>query len=408
MGRIYSGALFTLVSASSHSDGGCVVARNPLEVTPADLVLSPLSEDSSMEIKIFPYLPSRKMLMSSAPTTLRAWCQQERELSVRMVQFTTHQILWTCKTAALSESQVLEASGLGCESSGVVTLAESGHSSFGFGKVANPWRTPNLLPKSPLHYPYKEYYRYWYYLVEIFSRRQITVSTDRLPALSSLAQRQVSHVDDIYLAGLWKNDILCGLLWARVPDSSVTNAVRRPSTYISPSWSWACLNAAVDFQINPFITEGEKIDPFMTADDSPWRHFSNSYVPKVLDATVELGSLDPFGQVSSGHIKLRGYLQAGRCFDCGHDHKLRRKLLDPISHREVGQALFDTLQDITHTTTVICLIVFLWPRVELGGGLALLQLPADQPADIYTRVGYVEIFDPAWINTFTESIFTIQ
>jgi Heterokaryon incompatibility protein (HET) len=403
MGRIYSGALFTLISASGHSDGGCVVARNPLEVTPADLVLSPLSEGSSMEVKIFPYLPTRKMLTSSAPTTMRAWCQQEREFSVRTVQFTTHQILWTCKTITSSESQVLEATEPGSKPSEVDTPRPS---SYSLGDVINPWRNSNLLPKLPSHHPRKVYYRYWYYLVETFSRSQITVSTDRLPALSSLAQRQVTHmhVDDIYLAGLWRNDILCGLLWARSSDANVINAARRPSVYISPSWSWACLNAGVDFQMNPFVTA--EVNQFTTV--GPWSHFSsNSYVPKVLDAKVELKGLDLFGQVSSGYIKLRGYLQVGRCFNRGQGlNRLRRDLLDPISFREVGQAFFDTLQDLAYNATVICLLIFLWPRAELGGGLALSQLPG-QP-DIYTRVGYVEIFDPVWINTFTDSIFIIQ
>ena len=142
MGGIYSGALFTLVSASDHSDGGCAVARNPLEVTPADLVLSPLSEGSSMKVKIFPYLPFRQTLMNSAPTTLRAWCRQERELSARTVQFTTHQILWTCKTITSSEHQVLEARESGGKQSDVHTPDESkldeSRPGVALGKVINP------------------------------------------------------------------------------------------------------------------------------------------------------------------------------------------------------------------------------------------------------------------------------
>jgi hypothetical protein len=73
----------------------------------------------------------------------------------------------------------------------------------------------------------------WLSIVEEYSAKMITHPTDRLPALSGIAQIMQERTGDEYIAGLWRRDLVAGLLWARVYTRS------RASTYVAPTWSWA-------------------------------------------------------------------------------------------------------------------------------------------------------------------------
>ena len=83
-----------------------------------------------------------------------------------------------------------------------------------------------------------------------FSSRELTHETDVLPALSGLAHAfeaiigaKKSVSSDDYLAGIWREDLARGLLWAP-HDSSQTG---RYAQYVAPTWSWASLKGQVHF-----------------------------------------------------------------------------------------------------------------------------------------------------------------
>jgi hypothetical protein len=50
-------------------------------------------------------------------------------------------------------------------------------------------------------------------VVNEYSERELTRRTDKLPALSGLARLAAGRNIGDYLAGLWKDDLLAGLLW---------------------------------------------------------------------------------------------------------------------------------------------------------------------------------------------------
>ncbi|EHK48474.1 hypothetical protein TRIATDRAFT_185737, partial [Trichoderma atroviride IMI 206040] len=54
-------------------------------------------------------------------------------------------------------------------------------------------------------------YDAWYHSIVDYSEKLLTFETDRLPAVSSYAKLIAG--EDVYLAGLWKNDLHRGLLW---------------------------------------------------------------------------------------------------------------------------------------------------------------------------------------------------
>ena len=123
-------------------------------------------------------------------------------------------------------------------------------------------------------------------IVEDYSQRQLTFSTDMLPALSGIATRFASILQDTYCAGLWRNDLQRSLVWSA--DSFDLKA--RPSKYRAPSWSWA----SVDTKVYWFPRD-TKIDSDVTR---PTR---------IVDCeTQPLYATARFGEVRSGVLELRG------------------------------------------------------------------------------------------------------
>ncbi|EPE35069.1 heterokaryon incompatibility protein [Glarea lozoyensis ATCC 20868] len=78
----------------------------------------------------------------------------------------------------------------------------------------------------------------WYSLIENYSGRFVTVWQDILPALSGLAHIFAQHIGSKYIAGLWGNDIIRGLLWRHHPAHAI-QVQKQP--YRAPSWSWAAV-----------------------------------------------------------------------------------------------------------------------------------------------------------------------
>jgi hypothetical protein len=98
----------------------------------------------------------------------------------------------------------------------------------------------------------------WLSLVQDYSRRKLTVSTDKLSALAGLARVIADRTRDRYYAGLWATHFYEDLFWRvyvqeetfddGVPlKGKVTGEASRPAEYRAPSWSWASIDAPVRF-----------------------------------------------------------------------------------------------------------------------------------------------------------------
>ena len=77
------------------------------------------------------------------------------------------------------------------------------------------------------------WYKRWYLIVANYSLRELTVATDILPALSGIASAFGSLVGGRYTAGLFLEDMACGLLW--IPEETVGRETQRPSSYRAPT-----------------------------------------------------------------------------------------------------------------------------------------------------------------------------
>jgi hypothetical protein len=59
----------------------------------------------------------------------------------------------------------------------------------------------------------RELYQCWDSLMNEYGKRSVTFDKDRLPAIAGLARIVGEALQDQYLAGLWKGDLLESLLW---------------------------------------------------------------------------------------------------------------------------------------------------------------------------------------------------
>jgi hypothetical protein len=131
----------------------------------------------------------------------------------------------------------------------------------------------------------------WYDSVVNYSEKLFTFETDRLPAMSSYAKLIAG--EDVYLAGLWKNDLHRGLLWKiqrkkRKPFDRLMSKLTCSAKYIAPSWSWASRRAALQW-------DGSDAMRLECA---------------VLEAETGIPGSETYGRVQSGHLLLRGKISS--------------------------------------------------------------------------------------------------
>ncbi|KAG6362292.1 hypothetical protein INS49_010522 [Diaporthe citri] len=120
-----------------------------------------------------------------------------------------------------------------------------------------------------------------------YSGRLLTKPTDKLVALTAVASRLQSEFGLTYLAGLWKDDLIKELLWCVSPRGR--NAKHNPiyqESFYAPTWSWVSVDAPMSW--HPF----ERVDP------------TEEPLAQVIEAYTRPSTVNPFGAVSHGEIKL--------------------------------------------------------------------------------------------------------
>jgi hypothetical protein len=211
--------------------------------------------------------------IADEPLSDRGWTLQERLLSPRTIHYGRTEMYWECQCGVYAEDGAMFPRT--------------------FTKATDLWAAdPQETGKT----------RQWHWtqLLQEFSRRSLTKDFDKLPALSGLANIIAANSGDTYLAGLWKSSLMTELGWsvkafephhhcddpehdAAMPAAHRA-AVKYPSQYRAPSWSWASIDAEIEYHGS-------------TSNDG-------CLAALVDAATKPLGS-DPFGRLASGHLILK-------------------------------------------------------------------------------------------------------
>ncbi|TGJ81296.1 hypothetical protein E0Z10_g7459 [Xylaria hypoxylon] len=230
-----------------------------------------------------------------APLLQRGWVLQERLLSRRVVHFANNEVAWEC----LHQCE--------CQCLG--------------GSDGDRFPNPKVALGAFLHGPRTQYRTdypaaQWLEIVEEYTSLALTFTKDRFPALSGAAQRSRQYRDgDKYVAGLWKSEILLGLMWC-----SRGMLRERPKTWIAPSWSWASIDSGVWWPGKHL----EVVKGFLT----------------LVEANCVLAGLDPTGRLASASIVVRGPAATGVLIWENDDTKLDRMFSVQFSSRSMTGCLW--------------------------------------------------------------------
>lgn len=218
------------------------------------------------------------------PLLARAWTLQERLLPRRTLHFTAYELLWECRTTLYCECGSVHREFCGGDWRGpkigyeraITQVLEERDASF-----------PSQLSDQPLS---KLSTSTWTRIVSGYSCRQLTYSSDKLIAISGIAEKfssiGTSSKTRTYLAGLWREDLPWLLCWRayrrRYND--------RSPVYCAPTWSWASMRS-------PVIWDTVTFD-------------AASKVNVIDAATIIPGpGHNKLGRVTSGHVVMQGSVQ---------------------------------------------------------------------------------------------------
>ena len=381
MDEIYGGSIVTLVVASSDSvKQGFLNERNPRYIPislfggteyPMKIFLSPEMDDRNEEL--------------NWSWNKRGWTMQEGLISRRLLHCTSSQMVWKCGEEQKSET------GRTISLNDVVASfqAYSDDTAFGSGWL---WkldtfmkfkRFKSYLPIS-LDYPLledAETFRLWYDLVEGYTQKRFTNIRDRLVAISGLAKIFGNTIGcHEYVAGLWKRDLIRGLLWyckgAKLIPRISADSIEAVSDGF-PSWSWA----SVGYEVVEF---GRKIsnDPIVLSG--------------IDDVQIELhDDCLPFGGVKSGSITIsRPFKKLPRLYNkdwksAGASMSEFEKHVSKIVEKENPEGVEDKYSSapVTHFAA----IQMLWATYQLD--ILMLEATGEVSGGIeeYRRVGVLTL-----------------
>ncbi|KAH8764766.1 hypothetical protein BGZ57DRAFT_767970 [Hyaloscypha finlandica] len=143
----------------------------------------------------------------------RGWTLQETLLSPRTIHYSATELKWKCQKRSCSERHLK--------------------------KMLNPKRGQEFLSiskflstnKENLEMGYNEAFHQWYNMLDDYAFRALSVSSDKLPAISGLAHEFSSRIHSTYKAGIWLEDMHFGLTWSYAEHGI------KPDSYRAPSWS---------------------------------------------------------------------------------------------------------------------------------------------------------------------------
>ncbi|KAM3084572.1 hypothetical protein ACMFMF_001926 [Clarireedia jacksonii] len=247
MGLYYGNAYFTLIAATAKCTDGFLSPKKACEKhansTSFRNMLSRPFLCGKGDTHFCLFREETPYDLSKEPVSKRAWTFQERVLSPRVLMY-GQRVLWQCKSLYVSDGGCddwtqqpwnIELRRIQSLLGGATTDADSNTS------------TDETLHSHDATAAASGIYDTWYPAVREFSRRSLSFEDDKLPAISALATKLQNISGDEYLAGLWRNDMLRGLLWSTYPTVTLV----KPPTWRAPSWSWASVNNPIDYRRLP-------------------------------------------------------------------------------------------------------------------------------------------------------------
>jgi hypothetical protein len=274
MAQIFEGSFLTIGAAVSGDDTESLFSQDERHSPSLKGYVGQMKDGSSYTIHFrvpLNYHPadstSSKPNCEKYPLMERAWVYQERLLAPRILYF-GEELSWECREATA------------CECSGASHGTKHDHSL-------------SLLPG----FSTKKLYLQWHEMVAEFTWLRLSHEEDRLPAFSGLAQQYQQRLKSVYLAGLWRENLLADLMWFAYPElgsEAQRYYTKKPRKWRAPSWSWASVEGPILFS-NACHTAKAEADTESVA-----------YWIDIISVNCTPSSLDPLGTVAKGQLTIKG------------------------------------------------------------------------------------------------------
>jgi hypothetical protein len=231
-------------------------------------------------------------LVERAPVNRRAWVLQERLMAPRVLHFCHNQIAWECAEFHAAEGHPEVDFTLKAKLGDIV---DEGRLKSMNRKDGMALREIRLKGYSDPDHNMEDLWVYelWKRVVEVYSRTNLTVSRDKLIALSGIARNFSKTTRCDYVAGLWRNYLESQLLWQvneNYRDGVFENPSRRDSTR-APSFSWSSIDSPHG------ITYADATD--YAEDPSRELLFKVEY-----HKLVPADEKNPFGMIKDGYLTV--------------------------------------------------------------------------------------------------------
>ncbi|GKT65050.1 heterokaryon incompatibility protein [Colletotrichum tofieldiae] len=234
MGSVYRNSTVTVSAMASTGSREGILRPGPRTTSSNESITLRVFQDGKREQQVTvrrkdPNEEDLRCLDRNSALTARGWTLQEYLLSPRHILYGRDMVYWRCPQEFISPD-------------GLPTGNKSPQTSYSeLTKVIYA----DILSRPPSTPPDMEVVLDDYYeLLNAYSLRRITYASDKLPALSGLAQRLHQVIGGDYIAGLWTADFRRGLLW----QAEMNFCQHKIRPYRAPSWSWAVTDDMVLFE----------------------------------------------------------------------------------------------------------------------------------------------------------------
>lgn len=244
----------------------------------------------------------------------RAWVFQERLLAPRILHFCRYQLFWECRTCVKCEKYPNDTFPTVCwELDDCI-------------KARIPFEGNDLSTLS----------KSWAVVAESYSFTFLTFPGDKLIALSGIAKRVRSAVEDEYVAGMWRRDFELQLLWFRETYRITGSPPFRPSTYRAPSWSWTSLDGPIGYADHVWDTWSSSMRWIYARRIDKLEYASDDDTAQLLGGCLELrGLLKPVRLVRIGRKRSNGLLEWGIILDNNSEEQVSAFLDEPSTDESV-------------------------------------------------------------------------
>ena len=369
MSQVYSNSICNISALDAHdSTGGLFFNRGASNIPYCTLKIC--RKFRRERLYEFAYTDFWSDSVQHAPLARRAWVLQERLLAPRVLHFGKRQLLWECNELRACEvyprgmrARGMRATDPTLGSTGDKFLKESFTTALQGG-------LENALTSSQMHGA-------WNDLVQYYTRCNLTMSKDKLVAISGIVKRLQPLFKTDYLAGLWEENLLQQLLWHVDFHKEVRRDLageERPE-YRAPSWSWASIDA-------PIVPR-------------PELELKVNHMATIIEAHVTPVTEDITGQIMSGYIRLRALLFPVKVDTSDLPGYINLKWDGGRLERTYDvvpdvwpQSAVEALQFVPLLMTWFSLIAGGDPPEEIHG---LILQPVEGKQGVYQRWGYLKL-----------------